>query len=104
VVLVDFDLDDGKGTELVRELTSEPGRPVAIAVPAHADGNAALVAAGAGAGCGKLGFGRVTNALRSLTGNGPGGGRQAEARLTGANTALLPRVRLGSGHEPRGAG
>ncbi len=52
-VLVDFDLDDGKGDELVREL-----RDVAriIAISAHEAGNAALLAAGAHACCPKARF------------------------------------------------
>lgn len=56
VVLVDFDLDDGKGTELVEVIRRLPDRPLVIATSAHADGNAALVRAGADAACPKLGF------------------------------------------------
>jgi DNA-binding response OmpR family regulator len=67
VVLVDFDLDDGKGTELVGELAAAPRRPFVVAVSAHADGNAALLAAGADAVCGKLEFARIANVLSSLT-------------------------------------
>jgi hypothetical protein len=67
VVLVDFDLDDGKGTELGRELVVEPRRPFVVAVSAHADGNAALVAAGADAACGKMEFARIADILRTRT-------------------------------------
>ena len=68
VVLVDFDLDDGKGAELVRELVACTGRPVIVATSSHADGNAALLQAGADAVCGKLEFARVPGLLQSLTG------------------------------------
>jgi DNA-binding NarL/FixJ family response regulator len=67
VVLVDFDLDDGKGADLVRELTSRPERPFVVAVSAHADGNTSLLAAGADAACPKLEFARISDLLRSLT-------------------------------------
>lgn len=47
LVLSDYDLDDGKGADFVRECrSSHPHIPV-IAVSAHEEGNAALVAAGA---------------------------------------------------------
>jgi CheY-like chemotaxis protein len=68
VVLVDFDLDDGKGVDLVRELFGSARRPVVVAVSAHADGNEALLAAGADAACGKLEFARISDVLSSLTG------------------------------------
>src|SRR5262245_49253506 len=69
VVLVDFDLDDGKGEELVRELVAHDGRPRIVATSAHAEGNAALLHAGADAVCGKLDFARIPGLLRSLTGS-----------------------------------
>ena len=45
VVLVDFDLDDGKGVELVRELRRAPQRPWLVATSAHDAGNLALIEA-----------------------------------------------------------
>jgi DNA-binding response OmpR family regulator len=66
VVMVDFDLDDGKGTDLVREVVARAERPVVVAVSAREDGNAALLAAGADAACGKLGFARIAGVLRDL--------------------------------------
>ena len=66
VVLVDFDLDDGKGSELVRELVAVPGRPLIVATSSHADGNSALLHAGADAICGKPEFHRLPGLLRSL--------------------------------------
>ena len=67
VVLVDFDLDDGKGAELVRELAARVGRPLIVATSSHADGNAALLDAGADAFCVKLEFARIPGLLQSLT-------------------------------------
>jgi len=67
VVLVDFDLDDGKGAELVQELAGGVGRPLIVATSSHADGNAALLRAGADAVCGKLEFARIPALLQSLT-------------------------------------
>jgi DNA-binding NarL/FixJ family response regulator len=66
VVLVDFDLDDGKGTVLVRELAASVGRPRIVGTSSHADGNAALLDAGADAFCGKLEFARIPGLLQSL--------------------------------------
>ena len=67
VVLMDYDLDDGKGNDLVRELVTSSRRPVIIATSAHAEGNAALLAAGADGVCGKLEFHRIASLLRTLT-------------------------------------
>jgi CheY-like chemotaxis protein len=53
LVLCDFDLEDGKGDTLVGEIAC---RYPCIAVSAHERGNAALLAAGCVAVCGKLGF------------------------------------------------
>jgi DNA-binding response OmpR family regulator len=68
VVLVDFDLDDGKGEELVRELAAKVRRPVIVATSSHAAGNAALLQAGADAVCGKLEFSGIPGLLQSFTG------------------------------------
>jgi DNA-binding response OmpR family regulator len=67
VVLVDFDLEDGKGTERVLQLVAGFGRPLIVATSSHDDGNAALLRAGADAVCGKLEFARMPGLLRSLT-------------------------------------
>jgi DNA-binding NarL/FixJ family response regulator len=67
VVLVDFDLDDGKGAELVRELAASTSRPMIVATSSHAVGNAALLQAGADAVCGKLQFAGIPHLLQSLT-------------------------------------
>jgi len=64
VTLVDYDLDDGKGDELIRRLRRDGHRGRIIAISAHAEGNAALVAAGADAVCAKSDFPRITGLLR----------------------------------------
>lgn len=55
-VLLDYDLDDGKGAELVPFVRQLPDRPAIVATSAHADGNAALLAAGADGACPKTRF------------------------------------------------
>lgn len=56
VVLVDYDLEDGKGDELLSHLQTYPTRPIVIAVSSHAPGNQALLQAGADATCSKMDF------------------------------------------------
>jgi DNA-binding NarL/FixJ family response regulator len=59
MVFSDYDLDDGKGDEFVRECrASHPELPI-VAVSSHDEGNAALVKAGASAVCGKMEFDRI---------------------------------------------
>src|SRR5262245_60758007 len=59
LILCDYDLDDGKGDELVSECrAAHPELPV-IAVSSHDEGNAALVRAGASAVCEKMKFHRI---------------------------------------------
>lgn len=66
LVLSDFDLDDGKGEEFVRECrTAQPRLPI-IAVSSHDAGNAALLKAGAWAVCGKMEFDRIAKVIRGL--------------------------------------
>jgi len=56
LVLSDYDLDDAKGDEFVRECrTAHPHLPI-IAVSSHEAGNAALMRAGASAVCSKMEF------------------------------------------------
>lgn len=70
VVLIDFDLDDGKGDQLVRELCSSPDRPKIVATSSHDAGNGALVQAGADAVCGKLEFARIAEVIDRLIAKG----------------------------------
>jgi CheY-like chemotaxis protein len=65
-VLVDYDLDDGKGSEVVGFARQLPVRPAVVAVSSHTDGNAALLAAGADAACPKTRFAGIEGVLRSV--------------------------------------
>src|ERR1041385_9343881 len=58
LLLVDYDLDDGKGEELVRELRNRNSKLRIIGVSSHERGNAALLEAGADAICSKMNFNR----------------------------------------------
>lgn len=59
LLLVDYDLDDGKGEELVRELRNAGNKIRMIGVSAREDGNAALLQAGVDAICSKMEFDRI---------------------------------------------
>lgn len=63
VILVDFDLDDGKGDELVRWLCSNHARARIVAISARDLGNEALMAAGADAVCPKISFAQIQSVL-----------------------------------------
>jgi CheY-like chemotaxis protein len=65
-VLLDHDLDDGKGSELLDFIRQLACRPPVIAASAHADGNDALLRAGADAVCPKAGFATIEAVLASL--------------------------------------
>jgi DNA-binding NarL/FixJ family response regulator len=66
LVLSDYDLDDGKGEEFVRECHAAHPRLPIIAVSSHEAGNAALVRAGASAVCGKMEFDRIQHVIASV--------------------------------------
>lgn len=70
VVLVDYDLDDGKGTSVVEWINTQAKRPAVVAVSAHAEGNAALLAAGADAACPKTMFAGIVPVLRGVVQEG----------------------------------
>ena len=59
LVLVDYDLDDGKGATLVRELRDAGNKIRIIGVSAREEGNVALLQAGADAICSKMEFNRI---------------------------------------------
>jgi DNA-binding response OmpR family regulator len=59
LLLVDYDLDDGKGEELVRELREAGNKIRIFGVSAREEGNAALRQAGVDAICGKMEFDRI---------------------------------------------
>jgi DNA-binding response OmpR family regulator len=59
LLLIDYDLDDGKGEELVRELRRVGNMIRIIGVSARDEGNAALLQAGANDICSKMEFNRI---------------------------------------------
>ena len=66
LVLLDQDLDDGKGAELATELTARRQRPFILAASSHRAGNEALLQAGADGVCSKLQFQGVRAAIDRL--------------------------------------
>jgi DNA-binding response OmpR family regulator len=65
-VLLDYDLDDGKGTSLVEFLRQLPTMPVVVATSAHEEGNRLLLAAGADVACPKGRFEDISAVLARL--------------------------------------
>jgi CheY-like chemotaxis protein len=69
LLLVDYDLDDGKGDELVQALHAS-GRAIrVIGVSSHDEGNAALLRAGAAAVCSKMHLDRIQSVIEAVTGH-----------------------------------
>lgn len=68
LMLVDFDLDDGKGDALVREVRASGDFICIVAVSSHDEGNAALVRAGASAICGKMEFNQIEQVIQRVCG------------------------------------
>src|SRR5260221_7563426 len=66
LLIVDYELDDGKGDELVRACRILHPSLKIIAGSAHEAGNTALVKAGASAVCGKMEFDRIAEGIASL--------------------------------------
>lgn len=62
-VLVDYDLDDGKGVELVVELRAVGYDGLIVAASSHERGNRALLGAGADRACSKLEFHLINESL-----------------------------------------
>lgn len=62
-VLVDYDLDDGKGDVLVRDLRGASFKGRIIGISGREAGNEALLAAGAHAVCSKLRFHTIREIL-----------------------------------------
>ena len=67
LLLVDYDLDDGKGDALVKELHASSRPVLAIGVSSHDEGNSALLRAGAVAVCSKMHFDRIQSVIDSVT-------------------------------------
>jgi DNA-binding NarL/FixJ family response regulator len=66
LAIVDYDLDDGKGDELVRICRARRPTLKIIAGSSHEAGNAALVRAGASAVCGKMEFHRIAAVIETI--------------------------------------
>jgi DNA-binding NarL/FixJ family response regulator len=64
-VLLDYDLDDGKGAELVAFIQQLADAPIVVAASSHDHGNQSLLAAGADAACPKSRFAEVERVLAS---------------------------------------
>ncbi len=69
LALVDYDLDDGKGDEIVREIVVSQRSVVIIGVSSHDKGNEALLKAGASAICDKGHFDQIQNVIEATCRN-----------------------------------
>src|SRR5205814_275626 len=67
VLLVDYDLDDGKGDELIEELRASGRAVTVIGVSSHDEGNSALLRAGAVSICSKTRFDRIQGVIDVAT-------------------------------------
>jgi DNA-binding response OmpR family regulator len=67
-VLVDYDLDDGKGDDVVGWLRARSFGGLIVAISSHEDGNAALVVAGAHAVCSKTKFHTIRDVISTWPG------------------------------------
>ena len=65
LLLVDYDLDDGKGDELVKELQASGSAVKVVGVSSHDEGNTALLQAGAVTICSKTEFDRIQPSRKS---------------------------------------
>jgi len=74
LLIVDYDLDDGKGDELVRATRVEKPRLKIVAASSHDAGNSALLKAGASAVCGKMDFNKIQGVIDSITAEPQHGG------------------------------
>ena len=68
LLLVDYDLDDGKGAEIVAEISRNDSRPKIIATSSREDGNEMLLEAGADAVCSKMDFDQIGSVIDGLFG------------------------------------
>jgi len=59
VILLDYDLDDGKGDALLADIDKLVPPPVVIAISSHDRGNDAIMAAGADTICSKTKFANI---------------------------------------------
>ena len=66
LILVDYDLDDGKGVEVVNFVKEKKINIHIIAVSSHEEGNDLLKKAGAEAICSKMQFKNINEIIKSL--------------------------------------
>jgi DNA-binding response OmpR family regulator len=66
LLLVDYDLDDGKGVELVKEVRSRASAMLIIGASSHEMGNRALLDAGANAVCSKMEFHHIAEVIQRV--------------------------------------
>jgi|SRR6185369_17647015 len=66
LLIVDYDLDDGKGDEVARACRVLHPDLKIIAASSHDAGNAALVKAGASVVCGKMEFNKIQTLIESI--------------------------------------
>jgi DNA-binding response OmpR family regulator len=66
VVLLDYDLPDGKGIELLEEIQRDGWTGRVIAVSSREENNARLMTAGAYAAVGKMKFAQINEVLEEL--------------------------------------
>jgi DNA-binding NarL/FixJ family response regulator len=66
LLLIDYDLDDGKGDALLRELRASGQSIMAIGVSSHDEGNTALLRAGAAATCSKMQFDHIQSVIDTV--------------------------------------
>lgn len=67
VVLVDYDLDDGKGDEVASHIREMGPTVKIVAVSSHEEGNRLLLAAGANAVCKKSEFRNILGVIAGLS-------------------------------------
>ena len=66
LVLVDYDLDDGKGVVLVKEIRKTNNKIPIIAVSSHEEGNSEMLCSGANAYCKKLDFKNIISVIQGV--------------------------------------
>ena len=66
LILLDYDLDDAKGDQLLNTMRSMGLRTPVIGVSSHESGNTALLRAGAVAICSKMEFHRISETIETI--------------------------------------
>jgi len=66
LALVDYDLDDGKGVEIIKEIRKKWPALGIIGVSSHEEGNQAMLKEGASAVCSKMNFDKIETIIERL--------------------------------------